>query len=126
VSTVQQRKRLRALIDDRTTAGRPMAAITHAEGDASASREVKERIAPHLIEAFDIRNRGGPVVGPRDGGNLSLVRRWLGDETVFIILLDRGSELQEDVEAAFPEAMIVTRDGVEDELPPHLEHKRAD
>jgi hypothetical protein len=115
VSIVRKRDRLRELINGTTVSGRSMAVITQAEGDARAPREVKERIAPHVVEAFGIRNRGGTMIGPRGSPDLSLVRRWLGDEAVFIILLDHESELQDEVAAAFPEAMIAIRDGVEED-----------
>jgi hypothetical protein len=110
VSIVQQRKHLRALIDDRPASGGTMAVITAAEGNAAAPKAVKDQIAPHVIEAFQIRNRGGTTIGPRSGGDLSLLRRWLGDELVFIILLDDELDIREEVESTFPEAMIVIRE----------------
>jgi hypothetical protein len=47
--------------------------------------------------------------------NLSLIRRWLGDEPVFLILLDDCVDI-ERFGAAFPEAMIVVRQQSEDKI----------
>jgi hypothetical protein len=113
VSTVQERKRLRAMLDGRPGNGGVTGFVTYDEGNAAAPQAVKRRIAPIVSDAFNIRNRGGNVTHPRAYGDLSIVRRWLGDELVFIILLDGDSPLREDAKDAFPEAMIVIRDGRE-------------
>jgi hypothetical protein len=109
VSIVRKRDHLREMIQGRPGTSGLMGIVTHADGHAAAPRRIKERIGPLIREAFDIRDGGGHTIVPKDYDNLSLIRRWLGDERVFLILLDESVDIRQ-FEAAFPEAMIVVRE----------------
>jgi len=94
VSIVRERKALLRLL-----ANEGAAFVTCEEGDASASRAVKRRIAPIFNETYGIKT------GPSESASISIFRRWLGDEPILCIILDSGDDLQY-VQAAFPEAII--------------------
>lgn len=92
-------------------------ATTFQEGDGSASQVTKHRIAPYVLEGMRIRNRGGPAYGPQSAGDISWIRRLLGDEAVFFILVDslfeNDTEQLGQLREAFPEATVVVTDSLE-------------
>jgi hypothetical protein len=81
------------------------------EGDAGAPQADKDRVAPTVMAFFESRNKFGSnpkilLSGPETHGDLSFIRRALGDELVAWIVLTDAAALSA-YRDAFPEATIV-------------------